>query len=338
MSFFPIKETNEELLALEITNPTAILRLRWLRALKSNPSLSSSALVVITGVNEFEMDRWAALYRFGGIALLLSPQTQLTIATGARKTFSDHALDSLRELYSHHEGQIGRQLWIDFTRCQNSQATSAECLAFGDYAAFEAQFKNWRRTDCQTYIQDVIRYAYEKTGSRSVYSGLQAFYRRNGVTGTVMAQFLVSQGWRAYLFMPDTENPSDSKPEHTQKYKEAVRTKKWWNVPLAGFIVNYNPTIGMGTTTPVDPVGVRRLAALADVRFAACVFTNGLHTGILSEGNILEVHWRSVSEQTPVGVDYQQFQSQPLYEKTNLLDFDWKEGIFVVPPDTPAIS
>jgi hypothetical protein len=334
--FFPIKETKEELLALEKAHPVMIPRLRWLQAIKANPAIDTASLVAITNTTEFEMDRWAALYRFGGIDLLVSPKTVL--AHSPVKKFSDHAKDSLRELFLHHEGQIGRQLWIEFAQCLNSPAPDAGCITFGDFKAFNAQFKNWRRTDCQTYIQDVIRYAYEKVGRRDVYSGLLAFYRKKGVTGTIMSQYLVSQGWKAYLFMPDTENPDDKNPAHTQKYREALRTKKWWGVPITDFVVNYNPTVGGTVTTPTDPIGIRRLAALANVPFAACVFTEGKHTGILSEGSILEVHWKSISEQNLLNAEYQKFQVQPLYEKTNLLDFDWKEGIFVVPPDTPTIT
>lgn len=64
---FEIKETVEELLALEKENPIFANRLRWLRTLKTNPTISSRELVTLIGVPEFEMERWAEFYQFGGI-------------------------------------------------------------------------------------------------------------------------------------------------------------------------------------------------------------------------------------------------------------------------------
>ena len=337
MFSFPIKETVEELLALERKYPAMAKRLQWLRSLKTNPNISVQSLVNTVGATEFEMDRWAALYRFGGIELLVNPKTILNTSAIQTKTFSDHAQDMLRELYANHKEQLGRQLWIDFDNCRTNKPSGTDCVRFEDYKDFETQFKNWRRTDCQTYIQDVIRYSYEKTGRRNIYDGLLNFYKSNGVTGTIMAQYLVKQGWKAYLFMPDTEQPSDSNAEHTQKYRDAIKTNSWWKVPLAGFIVNYKPTnSGTSGATPITSDGKRKLAALANVKFAACVFTKGIHTGILSEGNILEVHWKNISEQSKIDAKYQGFQTDgegKLYESTNLLDFSWIEGIFVIPPD-----
>ncbi len=335
---FPIKETEAELIGLEQKHPLMIVRLRWLRVLKSNPTINLQDLVNVTNTTEFEMDRWASLYRFGGIDLLLNPLSLMTVHTTQSKTFGDHAKDMLQELFVSHEGQIGRKLWIDFDNCRNNKTSETDCALFGNYKDFDTKFKNWRRTDCQTYIQDVIRYAFEKTGRRDLYNGLLAYYKKNGVTGTIMAQYLVKQGWKAYLFMPDTENPLDNNNEHTKKYRDALKTNKWWDVPLSGMIVNYKPTLGKTNTTPIDSDGTRKLAALAKVKFAACVFTKGIHTGILSEGSILEVHWKSISEQTTVDASYQTFQQQDLYEKTNLLDFGWIEGIFIVPPGSPVIN
>lgn len=338
METFTIKETVEQLLELERKNPGMKTRLLWLRTLKTNPNIGIAGLVKSIGVTEFEMSRWAALYRFGGIELLLNPKTILDTSVNGAKSFSDHALEKLRELYTNHPEQLGRQLWIDFDHCRKGERSGTDCTLFDNYKEFDMKFKNWRRTDCQTYIQDVIRFSYEKIGRRDLYDGLSAYYKKNGITGTSMAKYLVTKGWKAYLFSPDTENPYRTNYERIAK--NSVKTMNWWGVPLSGYFFNYAPTQRLQPgqkLTPLDAESLKRLGPVANIKFAACVFTAGYHTGVLSQGNILEVHWKNISEQTVVDKKYQQFQAThggQLYEKTNLLDFDWAEGVFVVPPDS----
>jgi hypothetical protein len=342
---FLIKETAEELLALEKQHPQMVNRLRWLRTLKINPVIKPSELATQIGVPEYEMDRWAEFYQFGGIKLLLDPQTLLERVAANSLTFSEHAEFEMLNLFNNHPEQIGRRLWIDYLGCRAKKPSGTPCELFGDYNNFEKSFKNWRRTDCQTYIQDVIRYAYEKIGRRDLYDGLLKFYKTKNLTnGTVMAEYLVKNGWKTYLFMPDTENPRDGKPEHKKMYDLALRTKKWWNVPITDFIVNYNPTVtrddGVRVLTPtkLDNDGKRKLDALGGVKFAVCVFTEAKHTGVFFRGKVLEVHWRSLSPHSPVGDEYETFRIQSLYEAKDLINFGWYEGIIVIPPDGKEIK
>lgn len=343
MDVFEIKETAEQLLELEKKHPQMANRLRWLRALKTNPTISPALLVAQTGATEYEMDRWAEFYQFGGIELLLNPQTLLERSASGAMTFSEHAEFEMLNLYNNHPDQLGRQLWVDFDNCRTNKPSGTQCDLFGDYRNFDQKFKKWRRTDCQTYIQDVIRYAYEKIGRRDLYDGLRAFYKsRNLVNGTVMAEYLVKNGWKAYLYMPDTENPYDADQAHVKMYDLAQRTKLWWKVPLAGFIVNYNPTvtnkngIRVAKPTPLDADGKRRLDALANVKFAVCVFTGARHTGVLFRGKVLEVHWKTISGHSTVDDEYEVFRDERLYEATDLINFGWAEGIIVIPPDSQA--
>ena len=109
---------------------------------------------------------------------------------------------------------------------------------------------------------------------------------------------------------------------------------------MSGYIVNYKPTVTFndGTRpakpTALDTNGKRKLETLANVKFAACVFTGARHTGVLFRGKVLEVHWKNVSEQSTVNAQYANFQAGELYESTDLIDFGWIEGIIVVPPDS----
>lgn len=223
MTIFAIRETIQELLALERQNPSMGSRLRWLRILKIGSTISPTALVNQTGVPEFEMDRWAALYQFGGIQMLLNPQTLLSRSGLQAKTFSDHAEDELKKLYGEHPKQIGRQLWVDFDNCRKNKPSDTECSLFGNYKDFESQFKNWRRTDCQTYIQDVIRYAYEKIGRRDLYNGLLNYYAaRKFTNGTVMAEYLVKTVGR-HICLCRTLN---SLPMKTQSIRKNIKRRR----------------------------------------------------------------------------------------------------------------
>jgi hypothetical protein len=166
-------------------------------------------------------------------------------AINPRLSFSEYAENRMWDLLKTHPNQLGRALWIDFESCRRDERLSkgsvTSCDIFKPYADFDAQFRNWERTDCQTYVLDVIKYAYQKTGQIAVYRGLINTFKNRGTTGTVMAKYLTDNGWKAYLFMPDTENPADGNPEHTRMYRNASRSRTWWGVPLSGFIINYNP-------------------------------------------------------------------------------------------------
>ena len=345
MTIFPIKETVDELIELEKRNPTMAIRLRWLRALKGNPNISPQTLANQIGTTITEIERWANFYQYGGIELLLNSQTTLERPASQGMTFSEHAEERMLELFNDHPAEYGRRLWIDFEYCRKNQPDKSytECPLFGNYQDFATEFgnlKKWSRTDCISYIQTVIRYGYEKIGRKDL------FQKVNFALGTKMAANLVSIGWKAYLFMPDAENPFDGNAEHTQMYKKALNAKTWWDVPLSGLIVNYRPTTVhedgsvVAKPTILDGNGTRKLNALANVKFAACVFTKGIHTAILSRGKILEVHWLNVSEQSnSVPDQYKNFQKAPnntLYQSTKLIDFDWLEGVIVIPADSKA--
>lgn len=341
MRFPTITETPAELAALERRNPLMLKRLRCLRLLRANPMLSISTVADQLGVTESEIERWGGLYTLGGIKLLLDPRTVADRQAAQKLTFSEHAENKMWDLLKAHQNQLGRQLWVDYESCVKTgqpKPGGAPCTTLQPYQEFAAKFNSWYRTDCQTYILHVLKYAYEKIGRRDIYTGLhRQFTNPKNTTGTVMAKYLVQNGWKAYLFLPDTDNPSDRSPKHTAMYRSTLKTKTWWGVPVTDFIVNYNPTPTTGTQTPTpkDAAGMRKFEALSGVRFAVCVFTEGLHTGLFSKGMIYEVHWRSLSEQSRVdNPNYAPFYVSPLYEHTALWGFAWLEGVILVPPDS----
>ena len=334
-----IEENNLQLLDLERQNPSFINRLRFLQTVNSNNLTDISLLVNHLGVPKFEVEYWIELYRSGGLELFLNPQTRLTPNLAGTKTLSQHAEEELLRLYNHHPQQIGSAVVADFKSCQRTGKSLGRavetCDPFTPYKDFQAIIKDWKITDCFTYIKNVLRYTYEKLGQPRTFTNLNQADR-----GTVLAQKLNALGWKSYLCLRDTENPWDGLEKHVKKYKEAVRTKKWWSVDISGFVVNYRPNpdpVLTGKVTTLDPEGKRKYDSLSQVGFAVCTFTEGLHTGLFSRGEIYEVHWASMSEQSKVDdPKYDPFYESALYEKTRMADFGWEEILLTIPPDISA--
>lgn len=327
MLFPTIRESVSELTDLEQQNPMMRDRLRFFRFVKTHSMSNIEDAANNFGIFSYDVERWARLYQAGGIGLLLHPLTRLAPQQSQQLTFSQHAEIRTLELFKEHNNQIGRQLWVEFQKCKAAGSNSLGCEVFlkPTYQDFEKQFKDWYRTDCQTYILDVLRYAFEKIGYKKLYTELLAAFKREGTTGTVMAKYLVSKEWKAFFFMPDTENPNDRDAEHTKMYQKALKTKTWWNVPITDFVVDYNLTNGGR-----DAEGNRKFNVLSTALFGVGVFTKGLHTALFSKGNIYEVHWTGISDNkpdSPVGT------GDDLYERGPLRGYGWIEGVIVVPPD-----
>jgi hypothetical protein len=332
-----VSESILQLINLESQNPQFAGRLRFLQIVQSNNLTDISLLINQTGFPKFEIEYWIELYRLGGIELLLYPQTILNPYNAQTKTLSQYAEEELLRLYNHHPRQVGSAVIRDFRSCQKIGkpigSAVESCDVFKPYNDFQAIIKDWDITDCFTYIKNVLRYTYEKLGQPGQFTNLNKADR-----GTYLADKLNALGWKSYLCLRDTENPYDGEEKHVKKFKESNQTKKWWTVGLSGFIVNYKPNpnpILTGKVVPLDPEGKRKYDALTQVGFAVAVFTEGRHTGLFSRGEIYEVHWASMSEQSKVGnTNYDPLYNEALYEKTTMQDFGWEEILLVIPPDS----
>lgn len=337
-----IQENVSELIALENSHPLMAKRLHFFRILASNPMGDVSMLVNQLGVPKYEMQRWIELYRLGGMDLLLDPRTILEDDPPVGKTISDYGEEELLRLYKNHPRQVGRAVIDDLRSCKLTGKPSGktylpDCGLFKPYKNFETQIKDWKITDCFTYIKDVLRYIYEKLGQPKTFNALNAADR-----GTILAQKLNALGWKSYLCLRDTENSYDTDIEdarkHVKKYKETVKTKKWWDVPVSGFIVNYLPNSDTRLNpkvTELDRDGKRKFDALANVAFGVCTFTEGRHTGLFSRGKIYEVHWASLSEQSKIeNPNYTFFYQDTLYDENPMAEFGWEEILLTIPPDS----
>lgn len=331
-----VKESLNQLMALESHHPLMATRLRLLQILCAFPQCDVSSLINQMDVSKFEIERWVRMYHLGGLNFLLDPRTLTSPPPPGDKTISGYAEEELLRLYNNHPRQVGSAVIADYRRCVKTGKPIGnaveDCSVFQPYPDFAANVKDWAVTDCFTYVKNVLRYAFESIGQRTNFNKLNQADR-----GTVLAQILNGFGWKSYLCLRDTENPYDGLEKHTKKYKEAVKTNKWWGVNLSGFIVNYRPNPNPPLnrqTTKVDADSRRKYEALSQVNFAVCVFTEGLHTALFSKGEIYEVHWASLSEQSKIAnPNYNELYRNTLYEKTIMEDFGWEEILLTVPPD-----
>jgi hypothetical protein len=257
-----------------------------------NPFQRADGLVGDTpgllGIND-----WAAPMLLA--AATAAPQErQLTFSEHAEKRMWDLKKDYLSQVGSHRADYLRRNGLPDDTQGKTG-------------------------TDCITYVINVLKYAFEQTGRKEVAKRVGSL----GERGTELAAYLASLGWRAHYWNPDTSNPADNDQEHSFSYKLAVKTRKYYGIPLSGYIINYNPT-------PVNPPAAATAKAqvafdaFSKVKVAYGLARGGRHTFLCSYGMVYEVHWEGIGED--------------LYEISPLYDFAWKSGVVVTPPDADFTS
>jgi hypothetical protein len=176
-------------------------------------------------------------------------------------------------------------------------------------------------TDCITYIKNVLMYAYENIGRRDAANHILKIWQdtRSGID---LAHYLVSLGWQAYYWNPDTRLARDGQSEHPYSYKNMVKKNgKYYGVPVSGCIINYNPTSGSATNRSKTMAAFERFQK---VRFAYAIARGGRHTFLCSYGMVLEVHWDQAGER--------------LYEHSPFYHYQYLSGLVLIPPDTVFIG
>lgn len=170
-------------------------------------------------------------------------------------------------------------------------------------------------TDCITYVQNVIRHAYEQSGKADIGQNLRGY-----TEGIPLANYLVQSGWVAYYWNPDVRHPRDGGSEHAFSYQQAVKTGKYYGVKVNGFVVNYN----LQTATRATPNNDRVYQALSMVKFAYGIARGGKHTFLFSYGMVYEVHWDQIGPS--------------LYGRTPFYTYQWLSGLLLVPPGVIFVS
>jgi hypothetical protein len=239
------------------------------------------------------------------------------------KTFSEHCVDAMNERIKidNQRKEIGSKL--------------VEAVGNPD---------GLRVTDCITFVFDVLMYGYSQLGVQGgqIVKQLKALPR----DGINLSNFLLKHGWKAHYWNPDVHNPKDmgqwdTKSEHRFSFQRAHETMNYsglgkgnapYHVPLSGMIVGYNKTKVFNDGRPVqklttvDPVNKVTFDRLNKVRFCVGICRGGMHTFLMSDGKVWEVHWAARGD------------SGNLYEISDFVDYEWLSGIVVTPPDSNFAS
>jgi hypothetical protein len=95
-------------------------------------------------------------------------------------------------------------------------------------------------TDCITYVINVLTYAFEKDGQKSVAQKVAKL----GKKGTELGSYLVNeQKWTGIYYNPDVNHPRDGDSEHPFSRKKAIDSKGYYTIPISYWLVNYRLTL-----------------------------------------------------------------------------------------------
>jgi RHS repeat-associated protein len=190
------------------------------------------------------------------------------------------------------------------------------------------------KTDCITYCYQVIEWAYQQMGQKSIAD--QVYQKRT--LGTDLAKYLQSIGWKAVYWNPDVNHPADGQGEHPVSYKQA-KGGSYYGIPVTGLVINYRPTVIMDQpgffasllgvkptpSSKMTSLDVTGLNKLQKVKFGYGLARGGMHTFLYGSGSIYEVHWTGLGT-TPNGPN-------GLYQKSPFENYNWLSGAVLVPPD-----
>lgn len=128
--------------------------------------------------------------------------------------FTNHAHNKMMDLFSNHSHEVG------------SQIASAH--------------PGKTPTDCITYIINVLKYAFEKSGDKAISDKVAKL----GEYGTKLAAYLVNnQNWKGVYYNPDVNHPRDGNLEHPfSYYKKVILSKQYYTIPMTYWVINYKPT------------------------------------------------------------------------------------------------
>lgn len=217
-------------------------------------------------------------------------------------TFSEHAEKRMWDLLKDYATQVGSKR-AEFLRQRGLPD--------------DTQGKT--PTDCITYVINVLKYAFAQTGQAAVARKVGGL----GAYGTSLAAYLTTISWTAHYWNPDVNNPLDNDQEHPFSYALALKTRKYYGIPLGGYIVDYRLT----AVRPPKKTTARDVAAFDEfkkVKFAYGLARGGKHTFLCSYGMIFEVHWDEIGDK--------------LYERSEFDKFAWNSGVVVTPPDANFTS
>lgn len=215
------------------------------------------------------------------------------------------------ELSSDTKNKVGRQL----------------------YKSDPGKYKGFTRTDCTTFVLNVLEHTYTELGRADIAKNLRNSRDTRGLDtnpkfyGDLLFKKLVNiHGWKGIYCTPDKYHPNDGNEEHPFATHSVLKSCQYAGVPVDFTVLNYNPT---PKTDPnfqklIDYMGEQKLnvldlTVLRNVKFGVGMSSKGMHNWLFSQGSVYEVHWRGIGSN--------------LYEIRKLLNFPWNSNLIIVPPD-----
>ncbi len=180
---------------------------------------------------------------------------------------------------------------------------------------------------CIGYLLEAGKFGHEKTMASNDWKMILKSLTKG--KGTTLAKGLERAGWIGIYYNPDTKNPFDkSHPEidwkeHPYSFLIAKQKRLYYGLRVYDLVVDYRPIDFYYDGTPVTEKTIQdssKIGKLTSVPFGFINVRGGMHTALLIDGEVYEVHWDE-------GCD-----SIHLYDKTNFqTDWAWLSGIIHIP-------
>jgi len=247
-------------------------------------------------------------------------------------SISDRCVDAMKYYYENQTKQIGSM---------HPDARPMVRIANGNVLDLKAKDKNGLDImDCVTFVLKVLRDGCGLTA-------LQTDYKYKG--GIFLSKYLLDRDWEAHYWCPDVYRKGvtliDGTPsgEHTDSFLKAINAPKignrehkkeafaykppfeYYGVKLSGMIIGYDRQVP-DTNVENKTANQQAFDRLMKVKFCVGICKGGEHTFLMSNGVVWEVHWTAKGDELH------------LYENTNFIDFIWKSGIVITPPDSGFTS
>jgi len=206
------------------------------------------------------------------------------------------------------------------------QSALIDKQGYGDYTGTHSDEskrdgKRLKKTDCTTYVLDILRAAFNAVGKGKEWDETFADAQRNsgstGFKGTELMKSLQSKmGWVGVYWAPDSKS-SDGEHSYSAAIANSKGTYYGIDVDKDKAVTDYRPEDSRDAE-------MGNMNKLRQIAFGVLAARGGSHMAMIVGGAVYEVHWSSSSD------------DHNLFEDTDLADWGWGSGAIVMPPDQAA--